>query len=134
MSEISPEGLRSIVNENASLAEKLEASEDDRERLRATLAAVRAELDSARGQLEEAKEAVPTVLPPAEVAQLVDRLLSELDSQLAGLSVREGELQLKVGVQKAGEQTGFVFPSAESGPEASENLHSISVRLGPAVD
>jgi chromosome segregation ATPase len=134
VSEISPENLRSLVNENASLAEKLEASEDDRERLRTTLTEVRAELDSVRGQLEEAKEAVPDILPPAEVAQLVDRLLSDLDSQLTGLSVRDGELQLKVGVQKAGEQVGFVLPSAEAGPEMGENLHSISVRLGPKVD
>jgi predicted nuclease with TOPRIM domain len=134
VSEISPEDLRSLVNENASLAEKLEASEDDRERLRSALTEVRAELDAVRDQLEEAKEAVPAVLPPAEVAKLVDRLLSDLDSQLSGLSVRDGELQLKIGVQKAGEQVGFVLPSAGSGSDTQENLHSISVRLGPEVN
>jgi hypothetical protein len=136
VSEISPQDLRILVNENATLAERLEASEGDQKRLEATLEELRAELDSLRSRPVEASASSgaqprPPVLSSAEVSGLVSRLLADLDSQLSGMSVRDGELQLKVAFEKIGEEPGFVIPSSESPPEIRENLQSISVRLIP---
>jgi hypothetical protein len=104
VSEISPDDLRSLLLENAALAEKLEAAE---------------------ARLEQS----PPLLAAADVAALVDDLLARLDSQLAGLAVRDGELRLNVGFEQVGEERRFVVPSSAAPPEARENLHSVSLRF-----
>ena len=143
MSEISPEDLRSLVNENAGLAERLEASEAERSRLETSLGQAEAELRALRTQAESgegtgpAPRSAPASTPPlspTEVSDLVGRLLAGLDSQLAGLSVRDGELQLKVAFDRTGEKTGFVIPGLESPPEVRETLQTITVRLTPRTE
>jgi len=104
MSEISPDDLRDLLVENATLTEKLEAGE----------------------ALERARAAMLTA---DEVSALVDRLLSSLNSQLPGMKVRDAELRLNVGFEKIGQDQGFVVPTSQAPPEARENLHSISLRF-----
>src|SRR6186997_2261186 len=127
MSEISSGDLRKLLVENATLAERLEASEADRQRVVGAWGELRDELDPLREQLEEVRASLAAAekradslqaecdslgerlmmadaqlrdeqrlpaLPPGEVSGLVNRFLSGLDSQLSGLSVRGGEMQL----------------------------------------
>ncbi|HEX5593813.1 MAG TPA: hypothetical protein VFX35_10745 [Solirubrobacterales bacterium] len=75
MSEISPEDLRTLLLENADLAERLERAE-------------------ARAQ--------GPVLTPEEAAELVLRLLERLNSQLQGLTICDGELRLNVALGENG--------------------------------
>lgn len=58
MSEGGSEQLRRLVEENARLAEKLEASEGARDGLARGLAELREELELLQGQLREAAEAI----------------------------------------------------------------------------
>src|SRR6187200_2521433 len=129
MSEISPNDLRKLLVENATLAERLEVSEADRERVIGAWGELKGELEPLRERLEEVRallaaaekradslqeernslserlmmadaqlrdEERAPALPPSEVSALVNRFLSGLDSQLSGLTVRDGEMQLKV--------------------------------------
>jgi len=167
MSEISPNDLRKLLVENATLAERLEVSEADRERVIGAWGELKGELEPLRERLEEVRallaaaekradslqeernslserlmmadaqlrdEERAPALPPSEVSALVNRFLSGLDSQLSGLTVRDGEMQLKVGFEKVGQQQGFVVPTPDSPPELRENLHTISVRLAREAD
>jgi hypothetical protein len=73
---------------------------------------------------------VAPVLPTTEVSALIHGFVSSLSSRLSGMTVRDGELQLKVGFEKVGRTSGFVVPSSESPPEVRESLHELSIRFG----
>jgi len=75
-----------------------------------------------------AGESMHPVLPPKAVAGLLGNLVAELDSQLGGMTVAAGEVQLKVGVQQIGEEPGFVLPSVER-PLDPESVQAVSVRF-----
>lgn len=115
---------------------------------RAELNGIQAALKTAQGELEAAKserdgladnlqlaneqlagKEITPVLPAKEVANLVDRFISELDSGLPQLAIRDSEVRLQVAFGKVGRITGFVIPSAESPPEVRENLHELAIRF-----
>lgn len=101
--------------------EELTSLRDERDRLAEQLSLASAQLE---------KKAIAPVLPPAEVSKLVDGFVSDLGARLSGMTVRDGELQLKVGFEKVGRKAGFVVPSSESPPEVRDSLHEISIRFG----
>jgi hypothetical protein len=159
--------LATLLIENSMLAERLGASEADRDRVAAASRELRERLETTAAELAAAKTVSETaetrvgalreecnrlsesaalaeararqepgaaLLAPNEVAALVERLLTGLGSRLSGLTLQDAELRLKVGVQKLGEQTGFVVPGPESPPEVRETLHEISVRFDRAAE
>ena len=81
----------------------------------------------------EGKEITP-VLPPKDVAVLMDRFLNEVSSGLPGMVVRDGELRLQVAFGKVGRTAGFVVPSAESPDEILKNLHEVTIRFDRSVE
>ena len=81
-----------------------------------------------------AGKSVAPVLSAKQVSRLVHDLVDELGSSLSGMTIRDGELQLRVGFEKVGRATGFVVPSSASPPELREGLHQISVRFGSSSD
>jgi hypothetical protein len=118
------DGLRREVEE---VRQALAAAEDraraaglERDRLGESLGMTEARLtDEPRAQ----------VMPPTEVSALVGRLVSGLESQLSGMTVGDGEVQLKLAVEKVGDQPGFVVPTPESPPEVLQSLHTLTMQL-----
>ena len=114
------------AKKSAATAEAEAASlREERDRLAESLSLANAQL---------AGESVAPVLPAAEVSELVHGFVSGLSSRLSGMTVRDGELQLKVGFEKVGRTSGFVVPSSESPPEVRESLHELSIRFGRVAE
>ncbi len=118
---------------DAARAQAREATEA-RERLEGenrTLASERntflARAETAEAQLSE--EGRISILPTEEVTRIVGDLVTDLRGSLPGLNVREGEIKLKVAFGGAGERSGFVIPTVESGPEIRENLNELTLRF-----
>ncbi len=111
---------REATESRDRIAEASQALEAERDRLRARL-------ETAEAQLEE--EGQITILPAEEVTQIVAKLVNDLRSSLTGLSVREGEVKLKVAFGGAGERAGFVIPTFESGPEIKDALNELTLRF-----
>lgn len=113
-----------------------EATAAEAQKVRATAEKQR---DDATGSLaiankQLAGEKITPVMPAADVAKLVDKLFVDLGTQLPGLSVRDGEMRLKVAFGQVGRDSGFVMPTATSPPEVRENLHELSLRFDRAPD
>jgi septal ring factor EnvC (AmiA/AmiB activator) len=103
------------------------------------LGTVQAERDGLAESLRVARDqldgkTMAPVVPAAEIAKLVNNLISEIGSRLPGLGVTEGEMRLRVGFGKVGRTSGFVIPSPESPPELRESLHELSVRFDRTVE
>jgi hypothetical protein len=84
-------------------------------------------LTAAEAQLKEKR--IPPILPAEEVAQLFGALLENIRSGLGGVSVRSGEVKLKVAFSGAGSVRGFVVPTPQASPDLKENLHEIIIRF-----
>lgn len=159
--------LDELLEENRTLAARLDEVTSELEMLRTSALGLREQLDGARAELKEAGGALRAterdlakvgkerdaladrlkaaeaqvkakgmtpLVPAAEVARLVDRLISEIGSGLPGLAVRDGEVQLRVAVGRVGRVTGFVLPTAESPPELRESLHDLKLRFDRTLD
>jgi predicted nucleic acid-binding Zn-ribbon protein len=134
--------LERLQTASLDLREKLDGADSEIEKAKKSAAAAEAEaasLHEERDRLAEslslvnaqlAGESIAPVLPAAEVSELVHGFVSSLSSRLSGMTVRDGELQLKVGFEKVGRTSGFVVPSSESPPEVRESLHELSIRFG----
>jgi chromosome segregation ATPase len=118
------EAARAEAKDATDARERIEeathALEDERDRFRA-----RAE--TAVAQLEQ--EGQPVILPTEEVRRIVAELVNDLRGNLTGLSVREGEVKLKVAFGGAGEHGGFILPTLESGPEIRDVLSELTLRF-----
>lgn len=79
------------------------------------------------------KEITP-VLPPKEVAALVDRFVGEVTSGLPGMVVRDGEIRLQVAFAKVGRATGLVVPSSDAPDEIRKNLHEVALRFERSIE
>jgi hypothetical protein len=112
--------VREGAAETKRLTRSLTKSESDGSRLTERLKLAEAQL--------AAKTAAP-VLPPKEVARLIDGFVEEIGGGLPGLSVREGEIRLNVAFGKVGRATGFVVPSADAPADVRRNLHEVAVRF-----
>ena len=118
--------------ELAGVQAKLASAESD-------LGAVTAERDQVIERLKVAddqlagKEITP-VLPPRDVAVLIERFVSQVSSGLPGMVVRDGEVRLQVAFGKVGTATGFVVPSATSPEEIRKNLHEVAIRFDRSVE
>lgn len=117
--------LEKARKSTAVAEEGVESLRDERDRLAEQLSLASAQLE---------KKSVAPVLPAAEVSQLVDSFVSDLGARLSGMTVRDGELQLKVGFEKVGRKVGFVVPSSESPPEVRDSLHEISIRFSRTTE
>ncbi len=84
-------------------------------------------LTAAETQLRE-KKIVP-ILQSEEVAKLFGELIEKIRGGLGGVSVRGGEIKLKVAFSAAGNLRGFVVPTPQAGPEIKDNLHEIIIRF-----
>jgi chromosome segregation ATPase len=122
------------------LRAELEAARDDLAKAEKTAAATQKEAEALRAECDRLTEGMDLAkaqltgkqapaLPAAEVSKLVDGFVEDLGSRLSGLAVRDGELKLKVGFEKAGRRSGFVVPSATSPPGTAGSLHEISIRF-----
>jgi len=128
------------------LREELDAARGELEKATKALAQAQKEAGSAAKERERLAEGlalakeqlagkkIAPVLPAAEVSDLVDDLVAGLGSRLEGMSIRDGELQLKVAFAKVGRTSGFVVPSSESPAEVREGLQEISIRFGRTVE
>ena len=88
---------------------------------------VQNKLTAAETQLKEKK--ITPILQSEEVAKLFGELLEKIRGGLGGVSVRSGEIKLKVAFSAAGNLRGFVVPTPQAGPEIKENLHEIIIRF-----
>jgi len=134
--------LERLQTASLDLREKLDGADSEIEKAKKSAAAAEAEAASLREERDRlaeslglanaqlAGESIAPVLPAAEVSELVHGFVSGLGSRLSGMTVRDGELQLKVGFEKVGRTSGFVVPSSESPPEVRESLHELSIRFG----
>jgi hypothetical protein len=110
------------------------------------LTKVQAELEvatSERDQLAErvkvaddqlAGKGITPVLPPKDVAALVDRFVGSVSSGLPGMAVRDGEIKLQVAFAKIGTTTGFVVPSSDAPEEIRQNLHEVALRFERSIE
>jgi outer membrane murein-binding lipoprotein Lpp len=110
----------------------LARAEEDARAARAERGALAESLKLANEQL--AGKSIEPVLLPRDVAKLVDGLLSEFSSGLPGMSVRDGEVRLRVAFGKVAGASGFVVPSAESPPDLRENLHEVAIRFDRTLE
>ena len=111
--------LRAATSDQKALTRSLQQAESDRDRLAERLKLADAQLGGKAAR----------VLPPKEVAMLIDQFVDEIGSGLPGLVVRDGEIKLQVAFAKVGRATGFVVPSADAPPEASRNLSEVAIRF-----
>jgi hypothetical protein len=103
--------LQAVTGERDRLAERVKVAED-----------------------QLAGKAITPVLPPKDVAALVDRFVNDVSSGLPGMVVRDGEVRLQVAFGKVGSVTGFVVPSAEAPEEIRKNLHEVAIRFDRSVE
>jgi hypothetical protein len=134
--------LAHLQTASLELREKLDGANSEIEKAKKSAASAETEAASLREERDRlaeglglanaqlAGESVAPVLPATEVSALVHGFVSSLSSRLSGMTVRDGELQLKVGFEKVGRTSGFVVPSSESPPEVRESLHELSIRFG----
>jgi chromosome segregation ATPase len=97
-----------------------------------------AEASNAREQLQAQVELLSTqlkeqgktpLLSADQVAELLDQLINKLRSGAGGLNFVGGEIKLKVGFGGAGELSGFLIPTPDSGPEIREVLNEIVIHF-----
>lgn len=118
---------------DAARAEATEATEarsrveEENRALTAERDRLLARVETSEAQLEQ--EGQTTILPAEEVTRIVGDLVNDLRGSLPGLNVREGEVKLKVAFGGAGERSGFVIPTIESGPEVRETLNELTLRF-----
>jgi chromosome segregation ATPase len=136
--------LESVRAAAEELKAKVDAEDAELREARAALDGLRRDLRLAQAERQRLGESLKLaqeqltsrsqtpVLPAKDIARNVERLVSELGSNLPGMNVRNGELQLRVAFAQVGETTGFVLPSADSPPEVRENLHEITLRFDRA--
>lgn len=156
------EQVTALLAENRRLAEGLDASLADAEKLREvalksseeaktakaeSVAALKAkekiEVDFRKSEAErkslqnrltaaeeqlKAKKITP-ILQSEEVAKLFGELIDNIRGGLGGVSVRSGEIKLKVAFSAAGNLRGFVVPTPQAGSEIKDNLHEITIRF-----
>lgn len=118
---------------------ELAAAREQLEKTKAELEAVTAERAQLSDRVKVADEqlagkAITPVLPPKDVAVLVDRFVNDVSAGLPGMAVRDGEIRLQVAFGKVGTTTGFVVPSAESPEDVRKNLHEVAIRFDRSVE
>jgi chromosome segregation ATPase len=69
------------------------------------------------------------LLTADKVAELLEQLIKYLREGTSGLTFAGGEIKLKVGFGAAGEYSGFLIPTPDSGPEIREVLNEIVIRF-----
>jgi chromosome segregation ATPase len=69
------------------------------------------------------------LLPADKVADLLEQLINHLRRGTGSLTFAGGEIKLKVGFGAAGEHSGFLIPTPDSGPEIREVLNEIVIRF-----
>ena len=103
----------------------------ERKKLRGEQAKLQSELSLATKQLK--KEGKVPLLPPEKVADLMGDLVNRLGGQIPGMKMRTGEMKLKVAFGAAGDVSGFVVPTPDTGPDVKENLHEVTIRFDRAA-
>jgi predicted nuclease with TOPRIM domain len=137
------EGLRSAGLELRQQADdakaQFAAAQEQLTKVQSELELVTSERDQLAERVKVAddqlagKEITP-VLPPKDVAVLVDRFVGSLSSGLPGMTVRDGEIRLQVAFAKVGRATGFVVPSSDAPEEIRQNLHEVALRFERSIE
>ncbi len=118
---------------------ELAGAQEQLAKARGNVDALTAERDRLAERVEVADEQlagkeITPVLPPKDVAALVNRFVTDVSVGLPGMVVRDGELRLQVAFGKVGTTTGFVVLSAESPEEIRRNLHEVAIRFDRSVE
>jgi hypothetical protein len=93
------------------------------------LAMLETENSSLRVQLESSGKIA--FVQPERVSMLLDDFYRTIQKNITGLDVRDSEVRLKVGFGGlAGDEAGFVIPTAGNTQEIKESLGEIVLRLG----
>lgn len=109
---------------NSLLEKRLAEASTSRDRLQA-------QVEILTTQLKE--QGKTPLLPADKVAELLEQLISHLSSGVSGLTFAGGEIKLKIGFGAAGESSGFLVPTPDSGPEIREVLNEIVIRFDRAL-
>jgi chromosome segregation ATPase len=88
---------------------------------------LRAQVELLSTQLKE--QGKTPLLSADQVAELLSQLINKLRSGAEGLNFVGGEIKLKVGFGGAGELSGFLIPTPDSGPEIREVLNEIVIHF-----
>ncbi len=63
------------------------------------------------------------------VAGMISNLTDQLRNNISGLDVKDIEVKLKVAFGSAGDKSGFILPTIESGPEIKDSLHDVIIHF-----
>ena len=131
----------SLVEETAEDAKgalegaKVEAAEAVRKELQSQINSLTKEKTTLESQLGLANKQLQTdgktpYLSPDSVAGLLNNLVDNMQSNLRGVSVSQGEFKLKLAVAGGDNETlGFVVPTPDANPELSNNLQEVVLRF-----
>ena len=63
------------------------------------------------------------------VAGMISNLTDQIRDNISGLNIKDVEVKLKVAFGGAGDKSGFILPTIESGPEIKDKLHDITIHF-----
>ena len=137
------ERLRSAGVERQQQADdakaQLAAGQEQLTKVQSELEVVTSERDQLAERVKVADDqlagkGITPVLPPKDVAVLVDRFVRSVSSGLPGMAVRDGEIRLQVAFAKVGTATGFVVPSSDAPEDIRQNLHEVALRFERSIE
>jgi chromosome segregation ATPase len=108
------------LEKNNLLEKKLSEASSTRDRLSGQVTILTTQLQ------EQGKT---PLLTADKVAELLEQLINHLRRGTSSLAFAGGEIKLKVGFGVAGEHSGFLVPTPDSGPEIREVLNEIVIRF-----
>ncbi len=130
----------SLIQETAQDAKdalesgKTEAAEAVRNELQTQITNLQKEKTTLESQLNLANKQLQTdgktpYLSADRVAGLLNNLVDNMQSNLSGVSVSQGEFKLKLAVAGDDDSVGFVIPTPDASPALSENLQEVVLRF-----
>lgn len=130
----------SLIQETAQDAKdalesgKTEAAEAVRKDLQSQISGLQKEKTTLESQLvlvnkQLQQDGKTPYLSADRVAGLLNDLVDNMQSNLNGVSVSQGEFKLKLAVAGDSDTVGFVVPTPDASPELSENLQELVLRF-----